>query len=298
MFAFASGPLFAGKVKVAFVGDQGVKPNSLAVMFLIKQEGADLLMVPGDFDYVDSPSIWENTMNLILGRNFPVIAVLGNHDMKRESGYQRVMEARLKRTKGVKCEGKAVHNSACTYKDLYFVMNLAPLTDEDHIGFTKKMLAKNSSPWKFCSWHVPHATMQIEDKDYDTPLELYEECRKAGAIIITGHSHTYSRTHLMSDFKKPTVASTSGNLEITKGKSFAVVSGLGGRSIRKQKRNDAWWAKAFGKGDSSDGALFCTFEGNKADCYFKDIRGKKRDKFTITNKTSGSPSAQNVSSSK
>ena len=116
----------------------------------------------------------------------------------------------------------------------------------------------------------------------------YEACRKGGAIIATAHEHSYARTHLMDGLESLSVASTSPTLRIEKGKSFAFVSGLGGKSIRGQDRDGRWWAAVYTSDQGANhGALFCTFlvdgEPNRASCYFKDIDGKVADRFGIIN---------------
>ncbi len=93
----------------------------------------------------------------------------------------------------------------------------------------------------------------------------------------------------MGRFETQSVASTSNTLVIEKGKSFAFVSGLGGKSIRKnQKRGGDWWASIYTSNQDADfGALFCTFNVNgdptRADCNFHDIRGRVPDRFKLFN---------------
>ena len=93
----------------------------------------------------------------------------------------------------------------------------------------------------------------------------------------------------MEDFESQTIASTSNTLRIENGKTFAFVSGLGGRNFDEQNdelaAND-WWAAVYTPDqDAEFGALFCTFnEGgveNKAHCYFKDIYGRIPDQFDV-----------------
>ena len=92
-----------------------------------------------------------------------------------------------------------------------------------------------------------------------------------------------------------TVAGTSNTLSLTKGKSFAFVSGLGGHSVRPQSVGGSWWASAYAStclaGDAvcqpnaSPGALFGVFnvdgQPNKALFYFKDINGRVVDSFVV-----------------
>ena len=67
----------------------------------------------------------------------------------------------------------------------------------------------------------------------------------------------------MDRFETQSVASTSSTLVIEKGRSFAFVSGLGGKSIRKERRGGNWWASIYtSKQDADFGALFCTFNAD------------------------------------
>ncbi len=114
----------------------------------------------------------------------------------------------------------------------------------------------------------------------------YRACREAGAIIVTGHEHSYSRTHLMDNFETQSVASTSGTLMIEEGKSFVVVTGTGGQDVRPQFREGDWWASIYtSPQDALPGALFCTFRAggqpNRAGCYFKNIAGDIIDQFEL-----------------
>lgn len=272
-------------VKVAFFGDGGIKDRSRTVLKLIKDEKADILVHLGDFDYKNDPEAWDAMITKILGKDFPVLAALGNHDIIKWKEYQKKLEERLALMKDAKCEGPTVIQTACSFRGIYLALITPSINTLDHVAFLQNALPKATSPWRICAWHIPHKSMQTEPQNYNAKLELYEECRKAGAIIATGHSHTYSRTHLMENFTDPKIASDKEPLEITAGKTFAFVSGLGGESIRPRKKTlGPWFAKAYGSQDGIDyGALFCSFEAKKASCYFKDISGHELDRFEITN---------------
>ena len=43
------------ELRVAFIGDQGLGPNAIAVLELIKDEGAQMVLHQGDFEYKDDP---------------------------------------------------------------------------------------------------------------------------------------------------------------------------------------------------------------------------------------------------
>jgi len=57
--------------KIAFIGDQGLAETSIAVLQLIKSEGADAVVHSGDFDYDDNPAAWDTLINNTLGEDFP-----------------------------------------------------------------------------------------------------------------------------------------------------------------------------------------------------------------------------------
>ena len=283
-------------VTVAFIGDQGINASSRAVLELIRDEGADILLHQGDLDYRNSPADWDDFMTETLGPDFPLLVSVGNHDDSWYGlhGYQARLSARLGRVPDLNCTGDLGVESVCSFRGLFFLLSgigtLIDKGDSSHIDYIRNQLAQTTSIWRICSWHKNQEKMQVGHKINEVGWKPYKACRKAGAIVATAHSHTYSRTHLMDSFKKQRVASTSNNLSIEAGKSFAFVSGLGGHSIRAQVRlNDPWWASIYTFDQGANfGALFCTFfaDGiaNRAKCYFKDIDGNIPDRFELINR--------------
>ena len=287
----------ARPLTVAFIGDQGLTDISRAVLRLIKQQGADMVLHQGDFDYKRKPDKWDEMISDILGENFPYFASIGNHDGKAwhgPNGYQAKLNARLARIKGAQCDGDLGLRSACTYRGLFFILSgigTLPKKSRDdphHVGYIKDQLAKTDAAWRICSWHKNQRAMQLGSKRSDVGWQAYEACREGGAIVATAHEHSYSRTHLMDNFETQSVASRSNTLVLERGKIFAFVSGLGGRGIRDQERDGDWWVAKYTEGQGPDyGALFCTFnvEGDpgRAHCHFRDISGKVPDRFDIIN---------------
>jgi hypothetical protein len=149
--------------------------------------------------------------------------------------------------------------------------------------------ACKNSLWRVCSWHKNQRLMQTGKKPDEVGWRAYELARKAGAIIATGHEHAYSRTHLMSDFEKQVIASTSRELVLEEGKSFCFVSGLGGHSRRPVYKNldkNPWWASVYTEDQKNNfGALFGVFnvdgQKNKARFYFKTIDDIVIDEFEV-----------------
>lgn len=288
-------------LKIAFIGDQALGPNSVAVLNLIKTEGAQAVLHSGDLEYTDNPAAWEAQINSVLGPDFPYFVAIGNHDelaWKGPTGYQQYVISRFNRL-GINWSGDLGVQSTFHYQGLFFVMTAPGITSGFDNGnsdtYIRDQLAVDHSVWSVCSWHKNMKQMQVGGKEDETGWPVYEEARKGGAIIATAHEHSYSRTHLLSSMINQTIASTSNTMTLTKGNSFAFVSGLGGHSVREQILPGAWWASITAStcllGDpvcqpnANFGALFGVFnvdgQPNKAFFYFKDISGRIVDSFTV-----------------
>ena len=304
--------------KVAFIADQGLGSNSTAVLRLIRDENADMVLHLGDFDYENDPEKWERQINGILGPDFPYFAVMGNNEVELEDDYRKKLRERLGKIKDVKCVGDLSVASACYYGGLFFILSGVGTGGHGHPKMSPKVLpmdiqykinalialpsqflhslyiknqiaASDGYIWKICAWHKNQRLMQAGGNLDEVGWEAYDECRKGGAIIATGHHRSYSRTHLMESFEEQIVASTSNNLEIEKGRTFAFVSGIAGKGIKSQVDELAskpWWASTYTATQGANyGALFCIFNvngtKNKSYCYFKDIDGNIPDEFNI-----------------
>ena len=284
--------------KVAFLGDQGLGSSSQAVLSLVKNEGAGMLLILGDFDYDDNPAAWDAMLNQSLGPDFPVFAVVGNHDESRWPQYRARLTDRLSRTAGASCSGDYGVNAACRYQGLFFVLSGAGTLGSGHAGFIREQLAADASVWSVCAWHKNQTALQLGDKDNDVGWVTYEQCRLGGAIIATAHEHSYQRTRTLANMQSQTIDPAWGapdQLRVGGGSSFVFVSGLGGRSIRDQERCkpasppygcSGIWASVYSEDQRADyGALFIDFhvdgDPRKARGYFKNIRGQVVDSFTV-----------------
>lgn len=302
--------------KVAFIADQGLNQNSVKVLQLIKNENASMVLHSGDLDYVGNPGAWDQMVSNNLGEDFPYFITIGNHEVENWAEYQKKAKERLEKIEGAYCIGDLGLQSTCTYKGIYFIssgigtkgylydpskfLEILPwrlryplITLPSQIIHTKyiKDQLKYNSTWKICSIHKNQALMQPGNKKDEIGWSAYDECRKEGAIIIAGHEHSYARTYLMESFKNQDITSTSNTLSIEKGKTFLVISGLAGQSIRpenKERVSNSWWASVYTATQNANyGALFCTFnyKGREdvALCYFKDIKGNIPDQFYVLN---------------
>lgn len=300
--SLAQSDLPATEFKIAFIGDQGSpgaeKPRE--VLELIASEGADAVVHSGDFDYEDDPAAWDALITEVLGANFPYFASVGNHDDQvfyGPGGYQELLAARMNRL-GIPWSGDLGVASVHEYRGMLFVMT-APGVFADGDGdtvyapYVRDQLSASDAIWRISSWHKNMTDMQVGGKGNETGWGVYEESRRGGAIIATGHEHSYSRTHLLSHmptktcFHTPSCESPNNTLvlaaddpqtEADEGASFAFVSGLGGRSVREQEQlpTPPWWASlSTSTQGGTHGALFGEFnlagDARMARFYFMDI---------------------------
>jgi hypothetical protein len=300
-------------VMIAFIGDQGLGGDAEAVLELIRDEGADAVVHMGDFDYEDKPAAWNAQIDAFLGPDVPYFASVGNHDQGkfyRVDGYQDLLEARMNRL-GIPWEGDLGVRSTLHFEGIFIVLT-APGSygdgDEDYAPYIRDALAADDSAWSISAWHKNQRLMQVGGKSNETGWGVYEESRRGGAIIATAHEHTYSRTHLLSDFQNQVVASSEDPLLLAaddpatpedEGRSFAFVSALGGKSIRNQELGGPWWASIYTSDQGArSGALFGVFnyggDPNLARFTFKDISGQVVDDFFVTSSLVPAPTSLRI----
>lgn len=321
-------------VKVAYIGDTGHGENFQKVLKLIKDEGADIVIHAGDLAYDESnsnaPKLWESQINSILGPAFPYLFAIGNHDVrawKEKDGYASIYERRLNSNTELKCVGDHGTKSYCSFRGIHFVISGIGSDGgniDHHVEFIGHALRQTSdAPWRVCVWHKNQTDMQTGKKTNDVGWHAYRLCQKKGAMIATGHEHSYARTmnlnRLGHSSENHGAYGNPSALELTYGSNFVFVNGIGGASLRPVKCGRAlkeWWASVFsnnyylknktvqyseckkederetvnpgGPSHYNYGALFITYgqEGNPrlAKAEFKTVEGLVIDEFTITSK--------------
>jgi len=295
-------------LRVAFIGDQGAGPSAFAVLNLIKDEKAQVVLHQGDFDYENDPDKWDRMISNILGDDFPLFASIGNHDVEAWDGYQKKLYDRLEKNPDATCIGNLGIKSSCTYNELFFIQ-IAPgiggeefqerFVPTEYDKFIEEQLSNTDSAWKICSWHYDMNIIQDHLTPNENGWEIYDACKNGGAIIANAHKHFYSRTKTLVDIPHQVVDPEWTNpdkVRVKEGATFVFVSGLGGGGIHSENTGihgglfatrDSWGSIYATEQDATHGALFCTFnspeQSNKAFCYFKNIDGKIIDEFTVTN---------------
>lgn len=273
--------------KVAFIGDTGNGSNFSAVLNLIQQEGADMVLVQGDYSYGTGNDGVEGDadgyfarVDSILGPTFPFMGSVGNHedlswptDCSKngvtDGCFAQYIVDRANALPDLEFDASNIDNEywTATYKGLKIVFAGQDSSDlatySQHIN---SELANDDHTWKICSWHKNgvdspfdgDAATQVGGKGTSMTsgsYNLYQDCLGYGAIIATGHEHSYSRTVTLDDLTfmnqnaidtsqhplttingYPNVPSNPNSVLVAPGKTFVFVSGIGGASIRNQDR--------------------------------------------------------------
>ena len=296
-------PAAHADVTVAFVGDMTANPGARAVVELIGNRNVDLFVALGDLGYYPEGAVgaerWTSMVDEVLGEDFPVLLVVGNHEDLDWHLYARWQRERLAALTELACEGETGVKALCTFRGVSIVQAAPGIGEVDGVApedgypeFVETSFANDANPWRICAWHKNQRAMQIGANRDETGWQVYQACLRSGAIVATAHEHTYSRTFLMDDFETQSIAHRSDHLEIAPGRSFAFVSGLGGHSVRPQQSDGDWWASRYSADQgASYGALFCTFGDAEASCRFEDIAGAVPDAFTMRTAFAAEPEA-------
>jgi hypothetical protein len=280
---------------------------------LIAREDVDLILHQGDFSYSSGPTHrWLSQIESHV-EEIPYLGSVGNHDEwdLYYGGFFARQISRITEKGGTLSGNPQSGNYAIEFRGLKIVfihdrptafrLNGRATTPSE---FISNELGEGAHGWRICSWHKNQNAMQVGSKGDDMGWAVYEACRREGAVIATGHEHSYQRTRTLTDMQNQIVdhscedESETDDIDgcLGPGKTFAFVSGLGGTSIRDQDRclpskfpygcNQAW-AKIYTSDQRAVfGALFITFnadgEQDKAEGYFKNVDGDVVDRFRIT----------------
>lgn len=203
----------------------------------------------------------------------------------------------------------------CSYKGLSFILSGAGTLGTGHDVFIKDQLAADKAIWRVCAWHKNQSDMQIGNKTNEAGWPVYQACQNGGALVMTGHEHSYARTKTLTaigDAAKGHGAVGTFDQMVVKagapGSTFVTVSGLGGTGIRDfdaaSHTDDTWWASYWaddtalkaGVGvhlkngtklttNAGYGVTFVTFnvdgDPKKARGYMKSTGGVEIDRYDI-----------------
>ena len=275
---------------------------------MIQGENVDLVLHQGDFSYSSGPTqSWTDAINNTLGATFPYLGSDGNHDDWNQ--YVSFFENRLT---AMGLDPNAVSLASANYTATYGGLKMVFVQESGNPGFVNQHLAADDHIWRVCSWHANQKAMQVGGKSDQQGWEGYEECLAGGAIVATGHEHSYERTRTLLSAQNQLVDNSCLDNPVTPdpdvcvgpGRNFVFVSGLGGRGMRNQVRClptvfpygcNGEWAKIYTTdqtgGVKQFGALFITFlvdgDPHKARGYFKTTNGELIDEFEIGSNNGG-----------
>jgi Calcineurin-like phosphoesterase len=289
---------------IAHLGDQGLGSAARTVLRRLRDEGVHAVVHAGDFSYECDGEAWMSMIESELGTSFPYFAAVGNRDVddpqsaipqcrdqfsNPTSGYQRkIFDHNM--AQGAECVGEVGVNQVCTFRGLTLVLSGVGTLGSRHEDFIAQSFRKYGGRWRVCAWHQNQNLFQLGSKQDKVGWRAYETCKEHGAIIQTGHEHSYARTFTLSDMETQDVLNTNNDLVVGANRSFVLVSSVGGKSVRDCENNydkHKWWADAeCNQTGLEPGALICKYNYNgqadKAFCYFMQHDGVVRDSFYVT----------------
>lgn len=205
----ASGIATDPNLRVAFIGDSGEGANFKSVLALIKAEKADFVLHQGDFDYSNDPDGFFQAITDTLGAKYPYFASVGNHDAGSWSGYVTHIKQRMADNNVTPDDPDLSDQKyAIEYRGLKVVFVGEDGKNTQYANYLNDQLTGDDHIWKICSWHKNQKQMQVGGKGDEMGWDVYENCRKLGGIIATGHEHSYERTKTLSNMQNQTVDSS------------------------------------------------------------------------------------------
>ena len=257
----------ASSYKIAFIGDSGKSDGFQKTLSLIDRENVDLVLHLGDLAYSEfdrhSPRKWDAMIDSTLGPSFPYIFVIGNHDRWHwggSKGFRSILKRRINNLPNGACSAKDNDEdhlgikSYCKLPGILMLLSGIGTKEDDHETYMEEVLARNqSTPWKICAWHKNQRDMQVGTKRDEVGWDAYQICARHGAMIMTGHEHSYSRTRTLTQIghrdQHHGVTGSYKSLQVGPERTFVVVSGLGGKSARpyncRLHDQDTWWASIY-----------------------------------------------------
>src|SRR5258706_2320049 len=178
-------------LKVAFIGGSGYGAGFDSVLTLIKDEGADIVLHQGDFDYVYDAAGFFARIDAILGPRFPYLASVGNHDIAswstdcddRDGCYTQLLKDRMARS-GIAPDDPDLNDEmySVTYRGLkmVFVGQQRWAGDMIYAPYIQRQLDNDPHIWKICSWHKNQNAMQVGSKGDEMGWGVYETCKNQG----------------------------------------------------------------------------------------------------------------------
>ncbi len=220
-----------------------------------------------------------------------MLTTSGNHEEERTfgaawygtSGYRARLLAALPNRVSSRCSGSYGERYECSYGGSdahhFVLLGWKQMADSSESAASAAFVQRsfNGKPgakWRHCVFHKPEGLVNPGDKHTQTygNYDVYEACRRAGAIITSGHSHVYSRTKLISQFGASSQVVASDDAASPAVRCGATVSFVLGSSGFKHDASGpnagrAWFRKVLTRSNLSGdraGALICDYGSDVA----------------------------------
>jgi hypothetical protein len=283
---------------IAFIGDTGTGRGFRQVLQLIKREGAHAVVHLGDAIYENDAARFWAVVDELLGHDYPYLLTQGNHDLDRWPEMAPHAFEHVKRSGALTdATGMLDPRLALTFRGVSLMLLGEAARDDDPARIVERF-SRDRHIWKICGWHKNQNRLQVGGKDDEMGWGVYEACRQMGAMIQTGHEHSYHRTKTLASTVEQRVdpgCSDPARLCVRPGAVPVFVTGLGGRSIRDQERclpatypygcNGEWAFIYTSNQGAKYGALFITFhldgDARKARGRFTNVDGQVVDSFQL-----------------
>jgi len=280
-----------GDVRVAFTGDNGVR-LAQEVYNRINLFNSELIIHSGDLGYQRGPYEFFRMSDSIVGPEILFVPAIGSHDIDDWDIYSSEFISRINNNSNITCTGELGIKSSCIYKNLIQIISIAPRFERHGFGsseiyrrYAEISLRNSNIPWKICLFHASSGNFQTSVINSGRYYNVYQTCRTAGAFIVSGNAHIYTRTHGLSNFNPIVIGSISQELTVGLGNSFSMVVGIGGQRIFRKdpvKESWAWIARSYGFQDNiGSGVVLCNFNTNRANCTLVSGTGNILDIFSI-----------------
>lgn len=269
------------EVKIAFFGDQGLTEYSKEVLEIIKEEDVDLMVLLGDFDYEDKPQKFKEMYESVYGDEYPLLALVGNHDVLKWDEYKEWMSGI--EIDNLNCNGEYGEATVCNYGPVSIALSAVGTLPGNHDEFLGDVLPKMNNSWNICAWHKNHHGYQVGGKETEVGIGTYQLCADNNIdLIMTGHEHSYSRSHGMSDVSNFEVGDDTTPYNMNNN-TIVVVSGLGGKVARDTHNDirDIWGSIYAEEQNAKGGSLICTFREVEANCEFINVDREVIDSFRL-----------------
>jgi len=193
------------EVIVALLGDTGAGSAFASVLKLVANEGADVVMINGDFGYSSSTATWKKRLvdSLDIEKHL-VIGSLGNHDTSEKTQYISAFESFRTPTNGLKgnCTGKPsiatgqdiiLVDEVCTFGNVSLIPSgigqvLTKSYLEDRLE--NKLSTAPKDNWKLVGYHFTLASMNPGIKVTESSAKFFDLIRQYGAIGAQAHTHS------------------------------------------------------------------------------------------------------------